>query len=1245
MNKMKKFGLLFISVLVLEGLLSSSPFIKVNANTITLNENEIVNNLELGGFFSVAMTNQNRIFSWGRNTSGQLAVSGTHRNVPIEITSRFNLNVGETITDIKLGFEHGLSLTSEGRVFSWGSNSLGANGLAFSTSTPTVMTNLSLNANEKVEKIAAGGLTSVVLTSQNRLIAWGYSEAGQIVGSALTSSPKNITSSFSLNTGETFVDIDLGYLHSGFVTSQNRVFMMGDNRSGQVGNNYAGGNFSRSPVDITANIPVNPSPVTKVILGYNHSFLFAPTTGDVFAYGSDGEGQLGVVNFSGPLPLKMSSNITTLPNTVTAVAAGFNHSAALTSDNQLFMWGYNGWGEITLPTSGANQNLPLNITEKFNLLDNETIVDVSLGGGQSDSGASTSAHSGIVTSLGRVLMFGSNGYGQLGTGVTSTNAAINNVIKPVSLLSVSFDPSITFNTNGGSDVTSIKLPEGSAISAPTNPTKLGYTFEGWFSDVALTTTFVFSTMPSEDTTLYAKWNTQPFTISYELNGGANNANNPSSFDITTATITLATPSKVGHTFVGWYDNLSFSGSALTSIPQGTTGNKTFYAKFDINQYTISFDSKGGSHVTSITQNFDTNVSQPSAPTKALYTFAGWYNDEALTNAYTFAKMPASNLTLYAKWTLNQYTITFDSKGGSSVSGLTQDYDSSVSAPSNPTKSGYTFAGWFSDEGLLSTYTFNKMPGENITLYAKWTLNTYTINFTLNGGTLGANQITSYTIVDQPVSLVPATLAGHVFKGFYRESSFQTLISSVNTSEAANLTVYALFFTTAFDTFYNQVSQLPNPITIEDKSLITSYLATYETLSNFEKGFIDLTLIQTALNTISTLEINAVVNAIDDFSNPITLLDEDDVLAARSAYDALSAEQKQVVANYQDLVAAEDRLAILNQQVIDETIADDIIETITTLPEVESISLSDEEAILQARQAYDALTEEQKALVTNYDELVAAEARITILKQQVINETAAQGVINLIDELPPINELTLDDAAQLTTVRVAFDALTSNQQSLVTNYQMLLDVEAQLLVLQTTPTGITTLQWVLILIMIVSLFSMLYWLIFFKKKTEEKKIQPIEVSPSLTTQPVEVIPTIAKIDLGEVVFYRDIKTATQFIAFSKVTPGSYLEITPDFASTNRVVEVSDTLPKVLNEVNRFIALSPEEVKAVKLSLTSGANFIKKTPGSYIDQEGYYVEVDLENQIIDNYIFARTRLAPTTTKGHRWIRIETRKIQTK
>jgi hypothetical protein len=193
-------------------------------------------------------------------------------------------------------------------------------------------------------------------------------------------------------------------------------------------------------------------------------------------------------------------------------------------------------------------------------------------------------------------------------------------------------------------------------------------------------------------------------------------------------------------------------------------------------------------------------------------------------------------------------------------------------------------------------------------------------------------------------------------------------------------------------------------------------------------------------------------------------------------------------------------------------------------------------------------------------------------------------------------------------------------------------------------GLTALQWILIIIMFFAVISFLYWFL----ADQQTKNAILETKPVVDIgQSVakEEPPTIDKIELGEVVLNRDIKHAPQFTAFSKVNPGSYLEITPDFASTNRVVEVSDTLPKVLNEMNRFIALSPEEVKAVKLSIASGASFVKKTPGSYIDEEGYYVEVDLQNQIVDNYIFAKTRLAPTTTKGHRWIRIETRKIQSK
>jgi hypothetical protein len=199
-------------------------------------------------------------------------------------------------------------------------------------------------------------------------------------------------------------------------------------------------------------------------------------------------------------------------------------------------------------------------------------------------------------------------------------------------------------------------------------------------------------------------------------------------------------------------------------------------------------------------------------------------------------------------------------------------------------------------------------------------------------------------------------------------------------------------------------------------------------------------------------------------------------------------------------------------------------------------------------------------------------------------------------------------------------------------------------LYTAFLGLTALQWILIIIMLFAVISFLYWFLSNQRtKNLILEIKPVvDVGQSVAK---EEPPTIHKIELGVVLLNRDIKHEPKFTAFSKVNPGSYLEITPDFASTNRVVEVRDTLPKVLNETNHFIALSPEEVKTVKLSIASGAAFVKKTPGSYIDEEGYYVEVDLQNQIVDNYIFAKTRLAPTTTKGHRWIRIETRKIQSK
>jgi uncharacterized repeat protein (TIGR02543 family) len=143
-------------------------------------------------------------------------------------------------------------------------------------------------------------------------------------------------------------------------------------------------------------------------------------------------------------------------------------------------------------------------------------------------------------------------------------------------------------------------------------------------------------------------------------------------------------------------------------------NITLYAKWDANQYTITFDSNGGSAVASITQDYNTTVSAPNEPTKEGYTFNNWYLDNELTQVYTFTTMPAENITLYAKWTINQYTITFESNGGSAVASITQDYNTTVSAPNEPTKEGCVFNGW--SQVIPAT-----MPSENITIQPFWIL--------------------------------------------------------------------------------------------------------------------------------------------------------------------------------------------------------------------------------------------------------------------------------------------------------------------------------------------------------------------------------------------------------------------------------------------------------------------------------------------------------------------------------------------
>ena len=320
---------------------------------------------------------------------------------------------------------------------------------------------------------------------------------------------------------------------------------------------------------------------------------------------------------------------------------------------------------------------------------------------------------------------------------------------------------ITFDTNGGSEIAPITQDYGTEITAPDNPTRKGYTFKGWDKEIP-------ETMPAENITVKAQWEINQYTITFDTNGGSEIA--PITQDYGTKITAPDNPTRKGYTFKGWDKE----------IPETMPAeNITVKAQWEINQYTITFDTNGGSEIAPITQDYETAITAPDNPTRKGYTFKGWDKEIPET-------MPAENITVKAQWEINQYTITFDTNGGSEIAPITQDYETAITAPDNPTRKGYTFKGW--DKEIPET-----MPAENITVKAQWEINQYTIAFDTNGGSeiapITQDYGTEITAPDNP------TRKGYTFKGWDKEIP--------ETMPAENITVKAQWeinqYTITFDT--------------------------------------------------------------------------------------------------------------------------------------------------------------------------------------------------------------------------------------------------------------------------------------------------------------------------------------------------------------------------------------------------------------------------------------------------------------
>ena len=400
---------------------------------------------------------------------------------------------------------------------------------------------------------------------------------------------------------------------------------------------------------------------------------------------------------------------------------------------------------------------------------------------------------------------------------------------------------IIYNLNGGTN--NKNNPATYTIESDTvtlvTPARTAYSFAGWFTDRNFTneiTEIVAGSFGNK--TVYAKWTPVVYDIIYELDGGANDENNPTTYTVETPTIGFAAPSKTGYTFNGWYAEKDFSGDNVTELPQSSYGNVTLYAKWTANKYTITYlDTKLITDVTDATK-VNSSYSCLSVTTKneptSIYAIVGENGKHAIYYAKSYSYNRSFIITIvnlsvgktlkarttcsasgYSKvefyasvgdiieiviekdsssssdayvyfegFTVKTAAALVYSKGETYVQSVTYDKNYDLI---NYERTGYAKTGWFNGDEKFDGGIWNLT--NDVTLYADWQIVTYNITYILNGGeTIGENP-TEYTIESQDITLADPT-GKHTFIGWYKDEALKEKITVITNRSFGDITLYA-----------------------------------------------------------------------------------------------------------------------------------------------------------------------------------------------------------------------------------------------------------------------------------------------------------------------------------------------------------------------------------------------------------------------------------------------------------------------
>ena len=324
--------------------------------------------------------------------------------------------------------------------------------------------------------------------------------------------------------------------------------------------------------------------------------------------------------------------------------------------------------------------------------------------------------------------------------------------------------SVNFDSNGGSAVASQSVKYGSKASRPTDPTRAGHTFQGWYTSRDGGARYDFNQTVTGDVTLYAHWSVNSYTLAFDGNGGkASESSRTVQYGSQYGSLPTAT--RTGHTFQGWYTAKSGGTKVSPSTTMGAA-NTTLYAHWSVNAYTLAFDGNGGSAVASQSVRYGSKATQPANPTRAGHTFQGWYTARSGGSKYDFGTAVTGDVTLYAHWSVNSYTLTFDGNGGKpSEASRTVAYGGQYGSLPTATRTGYAFQGWYTArDGGTKVSPSTTMGAADTTLYARWSVNSYTVSFDSDGGSnVPAQKVRYGSKASRPAD---PTRAGHTFQGWY-----------------------------------------------------------------------------------------------------------------------------------------------------------------------------------------------------------------------------------------------------------------------------------------------------------------------------------------------------------------------------------------------------------------------------------------------------------------------------------------------